>query len=78
MAKVDRFVAANFLRLKAPEFDALRGYLNAVYQEALVSASTVDSPDHWRKFQGRAQLCKELLDLMESSSDLVAKFDGRP
>jgi hypothetical protein len=78
MSKLNRFVALAFLRLKAPEFAPLRDYLAQVHQKALEDMSTVIDPEHWRKLQGRAQLAKELLDNVESSSDTVAKFDSRP
>lgn len=78
MSQLNRFIASSFMRLKAPEFEPLIGYLNSVHQTALESMAQVKDPDHWRKLQGRAQLAKELLDTIASSSDLVAKFDSRP
>lgn len=72
--KVKSIDAAAFLRLKAPEFDPVRGYLASVYQLSLESMATVGDEVQWRRLQGRAQLAKELLDFVESSSELVAKL----
>lgn len=78
MSSVDRFVATSFLRLKAPEFEPFIGFVKSVHQKALDDMAVVNDPDMWRKLQGRAQLAKELLDYVESSSTLVAKFESRP
>lgn len=78
MSQLNRFIATSFLRLKAPEFEPLVGFLSSVHQKALEDMAQVKDPEHWRKLQGRAQLAKELLDNIESSNDLVAKFDSRP
>lgn len=66
--------ASALLRLKAPEFDAYRAYLAEEYQKALERMAAVDDENQWRRQQGRAQLAKELLDLVESSGELVAKL----
>ena len=66
--------ASAFQRLKAPEFDAFREHLEEEYHKALVRMSEIVDAEQWRRLQGRAQLAKELLDLVESSGDLVAKL----
>lgn len=76
--KVNSIDAAAFLRLKAPEFDPVRGYLTKVYQMALESMSSVGDETQWRKLQGRAQFAKELLDLVESSGELATKLSRLP
>lgn len=78
MGQVNQFIATAFLHLKAPQFDPVRGHLASVYQEALEAMAEIKDEDQWRKLQGRAQLAKELLDLVESSDELVAKFSRLP
>ena len=77
MSQVDKHVASCFLRMKAPDFEPYVKYLGAVYQKALVDMSMVSDPDNWKQLQGRAKLAKELLDFVESSSTLAAKFESR-
>ena len=78
MVTLTRDVVASFLRLKAPEFDPYTGFLRSVYQQTLEEMAAIKDPDHWRKLQGKAQFAKELLEYVESSNGLVAKFDSRP
>ena len=75
--KVDLVTATAFLRLKAPELDPVVGYLRSVHQTALERLVEVNDECQLRKLQGRAQLAKELLDLVESSNELAAKL-SRP
>jgi hypothetical protein len=70
-------IARAYLRLKAPEFDPIRDHLAQVHQEALEAMAAVDDEKQWRRLKGRAQLAKELLDLVESSDELVTKL-SRP
>lgn len=62
------------MRLKAPEFDAFREMLEEVHRVALGDMADIADADLWRKLQGRARLARELLDLVNSSSELAAKF----
>lgn len=78
MSTLNRFIVAALLRLKAPEFDPLVGYLRAVHQKALEDMAAVGDHDQWKRLQGRAQVLKELLELVESSDKLAAKLDSRP
>ncbi len=77
MSQVDRQTVACFMRLKAPEFDAYREYVSSVYRKALEDMAQVSDPDMWKQLKGRAKLAKELLDFVESSSTLAAKFESR-
>jgi len=70
-------IARTYLHLKAPEFAPLREHLTQVHQEALEAMAAVDDEKQWRRLKGRAQLAKELLDLVESSDELVTKL-SRP
>lgn len=75
MAKVDRFIATSFLRMKAPELQPFVNWLTAEHQEALELMSLANDPDMWRQLQGRAKLAKQILDFVKSSSELVSKLD---
>ena len=77
MTRLDAHTATTFQRLKAPEFDAIRSYLDAVYLDALTRMSTVGDEAMWRRLQGRAELANDLLQLVESSGELAAKL-SRP
>lgn len=70
-------IATAFLHLKAPQFDSVREYLAEVHLQALNDMAVVGDEVQWRKLQGRAQLAKELLDLVESSDELATKL-SRP
>ena len=77
MSRVDLQVALSFQRLKTPELRGVVAHLQQVYLESLEKMADVGDESQWRKLQGRAQLARELLDLAESSSELVAKL-SRP
>ena len=77
MSRLTLPIATAFLHLKAPSFDPVRDQLSEVYRKALEDMSVVGDENQWRKLQGRAALAKELLDLVESSDELVTKL-SRP
>lgn len=77
MSRLTLPIATAYLHLKAPSFDPIRGHLSEVYQKALEDMAVIGDENQWRRLQGRAALAKELLDLVESSDELVTKL-SRP
>ena len=75
--KIDLQIANAYIRLKAPEFEPLVAHLKEVHQKALEDMADVGDELRWRRLQGRASLAKELLELVESSGELVTKL-SRP
>ena len=75
--KLDLVTATAFLRLKAPELDPITRYIRSVHQTTLERLAEVNDEGQLRRLQGRAQLAKELLELVESSNELATKL-SRP
>lgn len=78
MAVVTESIAKAFLHLKAPELSGVCSYLKQVHQEAVDTLVRAGDVDVIRKQQGRAQLAEELLELVESSGELVTKLSRLP
>lgn len=78
MANISASTARAFTKLRAPELQPVTDWLREVHLKAMEDCSTSGLPDVWRKLQGRAALAKEILDLVESSAELVSKLEGRP
>ena len=62
-------------RLKAPEVAPVIELLKLVRSQTLESMASVGDEVQFRRFQGRAELAKELLDLVDQADVLVAKFN---
>lgn len=74
MTRIDRTVASNLLRLQAPEFEPFVGYLNQVHLETMQMLVDVRDEAQLRTLQGRAQLARELLEMIRTSGSLVEKL----
>ena len=75
MNKVTLPIATAAMRLRAPEFEPFLEHLRSVRSAAQEALCDVTDELQVRRLQGRAKLAKELLELVEGSSDLVAKFN---
>ena len=77
MAKhIDKPTVNALLRLRAPEFEPFLALLRSMRTEALESMAMAPEERNWRRSQGTAQTLKELLDLVDKSTDLAAKLNA--
>ena len=76
MAKVTLPVATAFMRLRAPELAPIVAHLEAELSEAREQASLLADDLQLRRAQGRAQLAKELLDLIDNAQAIAAKLNA--
>jgi hypothetical protein len=74
---IDRATVSAFMRLKAPEVSHVLAWFESVYRKAAEDCAKVADEDQWRRLQGRAQLAKEVLDLVESSPQVLAKLETK-
>lgn len=76
MAKVTLPIATAFIRLGAPEFADIRKHLANELDEARDQTAVLGDELQLRRAQGRAQLAKELLDLIDNAQLLAAKLNA--
>ncbi len=73
--KVDFMTATAFARLNFPEGEHVVNHLRALRQEALEWAVSASDEKQWLRAQGRAQLLKELLDLIAHGNQIAEKLN---
>ena len=78
--RIDERIARCFSLLRGPEFEPLLAYLKSKRLETLEDMAHTSDEKLVFKFQGEAKVLKELLDNIEKSETLIAKFkaNSRP
>lgn len=74
--QVDFMTATAFSRLGLPDGEAVVGHLRALRQDALERMASASDDKQWLRAQGRAQLLKELLDLVANGNQIAAKLNA--
>jgi hypothetical protein len=73
LVRVDERIARCLLQLQSPEFKPLLEYFQARQQETLEILVEAQDKDQMVRLQGRAVELKEILELVNQGSSLVAK-----
>jgi len=73
LVRVDERVARCLLQLQSAEFKPLLEFLQARQQETLDRLVDAQSTDQMVRLQGRAVELKEILELVDQGSALIAK-----
>jgi hypothetical protein len=73
LVRVDERIARCLLQLQSPEFKPLLEYFEARQQETLERLVEAQDKDQMVRLQGRAVELKEILELVNQGSSLVAK-----
>jgi hypothetical protein len=73
LIRVDERIARCLLQLQSPEFKPLLEYFQARQQETLERLVEAQDKDQMVRLQGRAVELKEILELVNQGSSLVAK-----
>ena len=74
--QVDFMTATAFARLNLQEGDSVVGHLRALRQDALERMASASDDKQWLRAQGRAQLLKELLDLIANGNQIAEKLNA--
>lgn len=74
MSQITFSIANAFSKLRAPDFEPVLTYLRAERQDAMELMTRLSDEQSWRQLQGKAKLIEELLTLVETSPELMAKL----
>ena len=72
--KLDEKVIRCFSQLRSPEMQPLTEYLKGVKAETLEKLSQVGDVEQVYRLQGKVGAIRELLELVETSEDVIAKM----
>jgi hypothetical protein len=74
MLRIDEQTARAFVRLRAPDLAPITAYLKALRQDTLeqLAQQSVDAQVH--RLQGRAEMAREILELIERAETLATKL----